>query len=309
MRALVTGGAGFIGTRLHTVLLDAGHEVLIVDDLRFGHVMPLPMDMLHVVIDSLGSQAAADAIRDFEPTVVFHAAAIHHRPYTEAHPQESVRVNVDGSRWLLKVCDGLSELEAVIACSTAAVYGFEDEVITEDAPIAPRGVYGESKLRMERSMRRFSAAHPRVCVAAARLFNVYGPGNRTSHVMPTLMDQLWRSEPLRVGNTWPKRDYVHVYDVAEALVRLARWRPGFWAYNVGTGVGTSVGPAHRPARLDRRRLRRARVRSRAACASTTATSSAIRRGSSRAPAGGRASSSADGLAWLAQDTMATSATG
>jgi UDP-glucose 4-epimerase len=308
MRALVTGGAGFIGTRLHTVLLDAGHEVLILDDLRFGHVMPLPMDMLHVVIDSLGSKAAADAIRDFEPTVVFHAAAIQHRPYTEEHPQESVRVNVDGSRWLLKVCDELPELEAVIACSTAAVYGFADEVITEDAPIAPRGVYGESKLRMERSMRRFSAAHPRVCVAAARLFSVYGPGSRTPHVMPALMEQIWRSEPLRVGNTWPKRDYVHVYDVAEALVRLARWRPGFWAYNVGTGVGTSVGQligrlawiagvsgVHEsdPAlmRVDDGHL----VSDPSRIITSTGWRPRIEL--------------TDGLAWLAQDTMATSATG
>lgn len=240
MRALVTGGAGFVGTRLHTVLLDAGHEVLIVDDLRLGHAKPLPMDTLAVVVDSLGTKAAADAIRDFAPTVVFHLAALQYRPYTEANPAETRRVNVEGSAWLLKVCDELP-VEAFIACSSAAVYGFDDEPLTEDAPLAPRGVYGESKVRMERLMRRYAATHPSVCVAAARLFNVYGPGNLNPHILPMLLDQVWRDEPLHVGNTWPKRDYVHVYDVAEALVRLARWRPGFWAYNVGTGVGTSVG--------------------------------------------------------------------
>lgn len=240
MRALVTGGAGFVGTRLHTVLLDAGHEVLIVDDLRLGHAKPQPMDTLAVVVDSLGTKAAGQAIRDFAPTVVFHLAAIHYIPYTEANPEETRRVNVDGSAWLLKVCDELP-LQAFVACSSAAVYGFADEPITEDAPLAPRNIYGESKVHMEGRMRRFAATHPSVSVSAARLFNVYGPGNLNPNILPMLMDQIWRDEPLRVGNTWPRRDYVHVYDVADAMLRLSKWRPGFWAYNVGTGVGTSVG--------------------------------------------------------------------
>ena len=162
MRALVTGGAGFVGTRLHTVLLDAGHEVLIVDDLRLGHAKPLPMDTLDVVVDSLGTKAAGQAIRDFAPTVVFHLAAIQYIPYTEANPDETRRVNVEGSAWLLKICDELP-LQAFVACSSAAVYGFDDEPITEDAPIAPRNVYGESKVRMERMMRRFAATHSSVC--------------------------------------------------------------------------------------------------------------------------------------------------
>ncbi len=264
MRALVTGGAGFIGSRLHTVLLDAGHDVLIVDDLRVGHAKPLPMDTLEVVIDSLGTKVVAQAVRDFAPTVVFHLAAIHYIPYTEANPAETSRVNVDGTAWLLKVCDELP-LQAFIASSAAAVYGFGDERITEDAPVEPRGVYGETKVRMEAKLRRYSATHPSVCVAAARLFNVYGPGSLNPHLVPMLMDQVWRDQPLLVGNTWPKRDYVHLYDVAEAFVRLAKWRPGFAAYNVGTGVGTSVAQliglltrmagSHRMYETDPRRMR------------------------------------------------------
>jgi UDP-glucose 4-epimerase len=239
MRALITGGAGFIGSRLRTELLDAGHEALVIDDLRLDHPRPAPHARLRVVIDSLGGDAAAEAVRDFAPDAVFHLAAIHYIPYTEAHPEETWQVNVDGTAWVLKVCEDLTP-RAIVACSSAAVYGFSDEPLHEDSPFAPRGVYGETKIETERLLGSFAAAHPSVRVAAARLFNVYGPGDRNPHLMPALMEQIRRDETIKVGNTWPKRDYVHVNDAAAALLRLSDGPPGYAAYNVGTGIGTSV---------------------------------------------------------------------
>jgi UDP-glucose 4-epimerase len=239
MRALITGGAGFIGSRLRAALLDAGHEALVIDDLRLGHPRPADRDRLQVVVDSLGSDAAADAVRSFAPDVVFHLAAIHYIPYTEAHPEETWQVNVDGTAWVLKLCEDLAP-RAVVACSSAAVYGFSDAPLHEDSPFAPRGVYGETKIETERLLDSYAAAHPRVRMAAARLFNVYGPGDRNPHLMPALMEQIRRGDTIKVGNTWPKRDYVHVNDAAAALVRLAAGPPGFAAYNVGTGIGTTV---------------------------------------------------------------------
>jgi UDP-glucose 4-epimerase len=140
---------------------------------------------------------------------------------------------------VLKLCEDLSP-RAVVACSSAAVYGFSDEPLREDSPFAPRGVYGETKIETERLLDSFAAAHPQVRVAAARLFNVYGPGDRNPHLMPALMEQIRRGDMIKVGNTWPKRDYVHVNDAAAALLRLSAGPPGYAAYNVGTGIGTSV---------------------------------------------------------------------
>lgn len=239
MRALITGGAGFIGSRLRVALLDAGHDALIIDDLRLGHPRPAPHERLRVVVDSLGTDAAADAVRAFAPEAVFHLAAIHYIPYTEAHPEETWQVNVDGTAWLLKLCEDLAP-HTVVACSSAAVYGFSDGPLREDSPFAPRGVYGETKIETERLLGSYAAAHPGVRVAAARLFNVYGPGDRNAHLMPALMEQIRRGDTIKVGNTWPKRDYVHVNDAAAALLRLADGPPGFAAYNVGTGIGTTV---------------------------------------------------------------------
>lgn len=239
MRALITGGAGFIGSRLHAVLLEAGHEVLVIDDLRLGHPKPAPHDRLRVLVESIGTDAAADSVRDFAPDLVFHLAAIHYIPYTEAHPEETRQVNVAGTEWLLDLVGDLSP-RAVVACSSAAVYGFSDTPLTEDAPYAPRGVYGETKVETERLLRSYATAHPGQRVAAARLFNVYGPGDLNPHLMPVLMDQIRRGETIKVGNTWPLRDYVHVNDVARALVELASGEAGHVVYNVGTGRGTSV---------------------------------------------------------------------
>lgn len=239
MRALITGGAGFIGSRLHTVLLEAGHEVLVIDDLRLGHPKPAPHDRLQVLVEEIGTAAAADTIRDFAPDLVFHLAAIHYIPYTEAHPEETREVNVAGTAWLLDLLEELSP-RAVVACSSASVYGFSDSPLTEESPYAPRGVYGETKVDLEGLLRPYAKAHPGQRVAAARLFNVYGPGDLNPHLMPALMEQIRRGDTIKVGNTWPLRDYVHVNDVADALVELSGGDPGYVVYNVGTGRGTSV---------------------------------------------------------------------
>jgi UDP-glucose 4-epimerase len=244
MRALVTGGAGFIGSRLHALLLDAGHEVLVLDDLRLDHPKPATHNRLRVLVESIGTEAAAESVRDFAPELVFHLAAIHYIPYTEAHPEETRQVNVEGTRWLLDQLELLAGRgrppRAVVACSSASVYGFSDTPLREDSPYAPRGVYGETKVATEALLRSYAADHADQRVAAARLFNVYGPGDRNPHLMPALMEQIRRGETIKVGNTWPLRDYVHVDDVAHALAELAAGAPGHVVYNVGTGRGTSV---------------------------------------------------------------------
>lgn len=264
MRALITGGAGFIGSRLTSFLLAAGHEVLVVDDFRLGQPRPAPHERLRVVAASLGTDLAAEAIAEFEQESVFHLAALHHIPYTEAHPGETRDVNVAGTAWLLERLQH-SAPRAVVACSSASVYGFGQSPMSEDAPFAPRGVYGQTKVETEALLRSFARANPHVRAAAARLFNVYGPGDRTPHLMPALMGQIRGGGTIRVGNTWPRRDYVHVDDVADALNRLAVGPAGSVAYNVGTGRGTSVaaligvlaGVAGHPAelRIDPKRVR------------------------------------------------------
>jgi len=213
VRVLVTGSEGFIGSRfqgleMQRVDSELGWDVL--DDLTTGY------------------------IRDFDPQVVFHLAAKHYIPWCNAHPAETFRINVIGTARVLGACG--PSLHTVALASSAAVYGFDDEPIFESHPLLGKGAYAVSKIAAERSLAAFSETRPHVRCVAARLFNVVGTGDSHDHILP----RLFRGETM-VGNTWPRRDYVHVDDVHDALWFLSNNAPlGFSAYNVGTGRGTSV---------------------------------------------------------------------
>lgn len=239
MRVLVTGGAGFVGTRLVKRLLDEGDHLLVVDDLRVGGPHPTESGRLTFVEDSLGSSRATEAIGAFAPEVTFHLAALHVIPYCEANPDEAYEVNVNGTKWLLATLRE-TPCSTLVAASSAAVYGFSDDPLTEDDPIRPSSVYGETKVSMEELLREEATSMPDVRVVTARLFNVFGPGDYNPHVIPTLIDQVLAGGDVRLGNVWPKRDYIHVEDVTRALVGLVDGAPGLHVYNVATGHGTSV---------------------------------------------------------------------
>ncbi len=129
-----------------------------------------------------------------------------------------------------------------VLASSAAVYGFSLMPLDEDAALLGTGVYARTKQAAEERLAWFSDAHPDVACAAARLFNVVGPGDENAHVLPVILKQHLAGEQVRIGNTWPLRDYVHVSDVCDALKAIAGGAPrGFSVWNVGTGTGTSVG--------------------------------------------------------------------
>ena len=238
VRVLITGGAGFVGSALWPRLVAAGHEVLVVDDLSTGIWGSGARPVLFQE-GALGDPALAVTVRDFAPHLVFHLAARHYIPWCDAHPEQTREVNVDGLRWLLRSLEAAPPTTLVFA-SSAAVYGFSDTALPEVAALRPVGSYGESKREGERLLTAYAREHPAVRVAAARLFNVFGPGDRTPHVIPRLVDAVRAGEPVTVGNLWPKRDYVFVDDVVDALLALAEGSGGWSVHNVAKGRGDSV---------------------------------------------------------------------
>lgn len=237
MRALVTGGAGFIGSALVRDLLADGAEVLVVDDLSVGKALP-PTDLdVSVVAESLDSEAVGAAIGDFAPDAVFHLAALHFIPWCERNPGATHHANVAGTRRLLERLRTRPPRRLVFA-SSMAVYGFRAEPTAESAPRRPNSVYATTKVLGEDLMTEFAEANPACTVAMPRLANVYGPGDLNDHLIPSLCRAL--DGELRVGNRWPQRDYVHVSDVVSAMRCLAELPAGVHVYNVGTGVGTTV---------------------------------------------------------------------
>jgi UDP-glucose 4-epimerase len=241
---LVTGGAGYVGSWLvREVLRRTTARVTVLDNLRNGRRDFLPDDDRVVlrVADLTDAAAIGDAVGECEPDWVFHLAALHFIPYCNAHPTETMAVNVVGTQNVLEALRVRPPARLVIV-STAAVYAPQDGANGEDSDVGPTDIYGLSKLINEQQLRLFSSQCPQTRSAAARLFNVFGPRETNPHVVPEIVRQaLAGASGLDLGNVKPKRDYVYVGDVAAGLVAIAsRLEQPYRVYNLGTGSEHSV---------------------------------------------------------------------
>lgn len=239
-RVLVTGGAGFIGSHLCEQLSEAGATVLAVDNFASG-IRSLVPDSVQVEKIDIRSEDLTATIQEFEPDAIAHLAAHHYIPYCNANPEETFEVNVMGTRNLLRAARTLDGLERVVFTSSAAVYPPREGPNSEESDTGPMDIYGRTKLIGEDLMELFQQ-ETGVPTAAARLFNVYGPRETNEHLIPAVLQQVRTGDrEIELGNLTPKRDFVHVTDVARALTTLlTEFDDGFTTYNVGTGTEWSV---------------------------------------------------------------------
>ncbi|MTV25093.1 UDP-glucose 4-epimerase GalE [Nitriliruptoraceae bacterium ZYF776] len=256
MRVLVTGGAGFIGATTAAALLDAGHEVTVVDDLSTGHRDAVPDGArFHVgdVTDPGSIEPLVDA-GGFDACV--HFAARIEAGESMRHPERFFTVNTAGTARLLEVLVR-HDVGRFVLSSTAAVYGEPDGVpIDEDETLAPTNAYGESKLLVERMLGWHHRIHG-LRTAALRYFNAAGatPGrgerhDPESHLVPLVLQvAAGQRDHIRIfGDDYPTpdgtavRDYVHVADLADAHVRAVEQLDdhGTLTANLGNGTGFSV---------------------------------------------------------------------
>jgi UDP-glucose 4-epimerase len=238
--ALVTGGAGFIGSHVVDALLADGRRVVVVDDLSTGDAGRVADEAALEVVD-ITDRARLDSVVDAaRPEAVFHLAAQASVTRSVADPGRDLEINVRGT---LNVLEAAARHGApVVFTSTGgALYGNDATLPTsEDAPPAPISPYGASKWAAEAyvtTWREAGGAPHAIC----RLGNVYGPRQNPhgeAGVVAIFSLQLSRREtPTLFGFGEPTRDYVHVHDVAQSLL-AAVGRPG--VYNVSTGVETPV---------------------------------------------------------------------
>ena len=238
--ALVTGGAGFIGSHVVDALLADGWRVVVVDDLSTGDRRRVASEARLEVVDvtdRAGLDAVVDAVR---PKAIFHLAAQASVTRSVVDPGQDLEINVRGT---LNVLEGATRHGApVVFTSTGgALYGNDAPLPTpEDTPPAPISPYGASKWAAEAYVKTWKESS-RVPHAVCRLGNVYGPRQNPhgeAGVVAIFSHQLSRSEAPRLfGFGKPTRDYVHVHDVAQAL--LAALGRGD-VYNISTGVETPV---------------------------------------------------------------------
>jgi UDP-glucose 4-epimerase len=251
VRLLVTGGAGYIGSVVATLLLEAGHQVRVLDNLDTGHADAVPAGA-HFVRGTVAD--AADALSDVD--AVLHFAAKSLVAESVARPELYWHNNAVGTLALLDAMRAAG-VRRLVFSSTAATYG-EPTVtpITEDTPAVPINPYGQSKLAVDHMIAGEAAAHGLAAVSL-RYFNVGGAygacGERHSpetHLIPNVLAVAAgaRASVSLFGTDYPTRDgtavrdYLHVVDLGRAhLAALEAVEPGqHLVCNLGTGTGYTV---------------------------------------------------------------------
>jgi UDP-glucose 4-epimerase len=260
MRVLVTGGAGYVGAVSVERLLEAGHDVVVLDDLSTGHAGAVP-DRARLVRGSfLDADVLGQVLTDHGSEAVLHCGARSLVGESIAEPATYYRSNVVGGLTLLDTMRRLG-IGRLVFSSTAAVYGTPAAVpITEDAPLRPINPYGETKRTFEGALAWYGPAYGlrSVCL---RYFNVAGASQRAgevhdpeTHLIPNILRAASGGASLRLfGEDYPTpdgtciRDYIHVQDLADAhLLALEATAPDDartdapLVCNLGNGGGFSV---------------------------------------------------------------------
>lgn len=242
MKILVTGGAGFIGSHVVEHCLQAGHQVVVVDDLSTGKSENLPAGVKLYPVD-IRDPGLAEIFQAEQPEVVSHQAAKANVRESFELPRLYAEVNVVGSVNLLECCRRYGVRKVIYASTGGAVYGEPQELpVRESHPINPLDPYGASKHHVEHYLHLYRVNFG-LRYTALRYPNVYGPRQDPlgeAGVVAIFTARLLRGEtPVINGSGEQQRDFVHVSDIARANV-LALTTGDDGIYNLGSGRGTSV---------------------------------------------------------------------
>jgi len=253
---LVTGGAGYIGAHLARQLINAGHKVIIVDNLSAGKRENVPSEAKFIEGDSGDVNLLRDVFAAEKIDAVMHFAASIEVEESVREPGKYLENNAVNTARLLSVMDEAG-VRNIIFSSTAAVYGEQSEAIAESAAPRPANPYGYSKLIAEKII-KFYCEYKNFNAVVFRYFNACGSDfdgkitpTHESHLLAKVMQVIaGREEQLVInGSDYEThdgtcvRDYVHVLDIAAAHILALHGigeRAGFNVYNIGTGRGMSV---------------------------------------------------------------------
>ncbi len=257
MNLLVTGGAGYIGSVVAEQLLEAGHRVTVIDNLRRGHRQAVPKAAEFVIGDLADKEKLAELFRRSQFNAVLHFAAFIEAGESMKFPEQFFRNNTVNALAVLEAML-VAGINRFVFSSTAALYGNPARSpIQEEDVLQPTNAYGESKLLVERMLEWFHRIHG-LRYASLRYFNAAGAAapdrgeahQPESHLVPRLMNvALGRQKHIEIfGTDYPTsdgtcvRDYIHVSDLAAAhlLALDGLDHSGRLIYNLGNGQGFTV---------------------------------------------------------------------
>lgn len=239
-KILITGGAGFIGSAVIRHL-KKNHELFVIDNLSFGNRNFIDIDDSHFFnLDILNGNEVSKTVNNIQPEIIIHLAAIHFIPYCNEHPFESANINIQGTVNILKAARQ-NKVQKVFFASTAAVYPIYNDAVSEMHATDPLDIYGLSKLTGEHLCNEFHL-QTGIPTIVCRFFNAFGPNETNPHLIPEIQKQvLSGNRKIKLGNLTPKRDFIHTFDMANAVnILLDKVISGIHIYNLGRGIEYSV---------------------------------------------------------------------
>lgn len=242
MKVLITGGAGFIGSAIVPALTAEGYDLFVYDNLSFGNKQFIKIpDENFIIGDIRNIQKLSETFTQIQPDILIHLAALHFIPYCNQHPFEAADINIRGTMNVLQAAKKLTSLKKIFFASTAAVYPIHDSAVSENHELLPLDIYGLSKLTGENLCRLFWL-ETGIDTIVCRFFNAFGPNETNPHLIPEIEKQLRQGlRTIKLGNTTPKRDFIHTYDMAAAVSNLLKLKDtGYDIFNLGRGIEYSV---------------------------------------------------------------------
>ena len=246
MKSLVTGGAGFIGSNLVDKLVELNHEVTVIDNLSTGQISNLKKskNKINFIKKDISDHKNDMEIYFKNVNWVFHLAGLADIVPSITNPSDYFNCNVNGTLKILEASRKANVNKFVYAAS-ASCYGIPKEFPTkEDSNIDPKYPYALTKYLGEELVLHWGKVYKMPNISA-RLFNAYGPRSRTTGaygaVFGVFLAQKIAKAPLTiVGDGNQTRDFIHVSDLVNALIKLAEKGKNLEAYNIASGKETSV---------------------------------------------------------------------
>lgn len=243
MKALVTGGAGFIGSNIIRLLVSDGHTVAVLDNFTSGYLTNLePFTQIQLfegsVCDSLMIERAVEGVE-----VIFHLAASVGNARSIQYPIEDTEINALGTLRILEAARRAG-VRKIVYSSSAGIFGeLKTLPIREDHPVDPGSPYGASKLAGEKLCLAYSKLYDieSVCL---RYFNVYGVNQRYDaygNVIPIFAHRIFNHKPITIfGDGEQTRDFINVRDVARANYLAAQTHGVSGAFNLGSATRVTI---------------------------------------------------------------------
>lgn len=242
MKALVTGGSGFIGSNVSKMLLSKGVDVVVFDNLSSGNYDNIrDLNVTFIKGDILDRDAISNACEGVD--VVFHLAASVGRQRSIDHPQLDSEINLIGT---INVLEGMRKhgVKKIVYSSSAAIFGeLLSPEIDENHPQNADSPYGVSKLAAEKMILSYADIYE-ITAVCLRYFNIYGINQRYDlygNVIPIFAHRLFTGEPLLIyGDGLQTRDFVNVIDVARANVMAGLEYQKTNVFNLGSGASITI---------------------------------------------------------------------